>query len=66
MYTPVSFFPVAFCRQFNKLGNIYWGICVLLQLYKPIRTTNPIIVLIFVLVVILVGVWKEWQSDSKR
>jgi magnesium-transporting ATPase (P-type) len=66
MYTRVSFFPVAFMRQFNKIGNVYWGLCVLLQFYKPIRTSNPIIVLLFVLFVVLVGVWKEWQSDSKR
>ena len=52
--------------QFTKLANVYWGLGVFLQSYKPIRTANPFLVLFFLLFVVLVGVWKEWWSDSKR
>ena len=52
--------------QFRKIANVYWGLCAILQFYKPIRTANPILVLFFSLIVILVGVFKEWWSDSKR
>ena len=52
--------------QFTKMANVYWGLGVFLQSYKPIRTANPFLVLFFLLFVVLVGVFKEWWSDSKR
>ena len=66
MYSPCDFFPRAFFLQFTKLANVYWGIAALLQFYKPIRTTNPAVILVFLLAVVLIGVAKEWASDSKR
>ena len=48
------------------MANVYWGLGVFLQSYKPIRTANPFLVLFFLLFVVLVGVFKEWWSDSKR
>ena len=52
--------------QFTKLANVYWGLCALLQFYPAIRTANPVLVLFFVLVVVMIGVLKEWASDIKR
>ena len=66
LYTQLSIFPVAFMLQFTKVANIYWGICAILQFYKPIQTANPIFVIATLLVVVLVGVFKEFWADSKR
>ena len=66
MYTRFTFLPVSFMLQFTKLGNAYWALSVLLQFYKPIQTANPFMVLLIIMVVVFVGVWKEWWSDSKR
>ena len=66
MYTRFNFFPKSFMLQFTKLANVYWGICVILQFYEPIRTASPILVLFFLLFVVNVGVFKEWWSDVKR
>lgn len=66
LYTPCDLFPRAFFLQFTKLANVYWGVAALLQFYRPIRTGNPAVILFFLLFVVLIGVAKEWASDSKR
>jgi len=66
LYTKWDLFPKAFALQFTKLANVYWAISSCLQFYKPIQTANPILVVFFVLVVVLIGVFKELNSDIKR
>ena len=66
LYTRLSLYPVAFMLQFTRVANVYWGIATMLQFYKVIRTAEPLFSLFFLSVVIHVGIFKEWMSDSKR
>lgn len=66
LYTRYDLFPRALFLQFTKLANAYWAVAALLQFYKQVTSGNPLFTIFFLLIVVLIGVAKEWASDSKR
>ena len=65
-YTWLTFFPVAFALQFKKLVNIFYIVTGILNMFKSIRVNSPIVVLTPTIIIMLMGVYKEFVGEWKR
>ena len=65
-YTWITFFPIAFALQFKKLVNIFYLITGVLNFFPAIRINHPAAVLGPTIIIMLLGVLKEFVGELKR
>ena len=65
-YNALTFFPIALLLQYQKVGNVFWTLQLVLQTNKKIRTQKPGLVAILVFLMVGLGMFKEWLSDYRR
>ena len=65
-YTWVTFFPVTFALQFKKFVNIFYLVTGFLNIFDIFRVNEPIIIIGTTVLIMLIGVWKEFVGEYKR
>ena len=65
-YNWVSFFPIAFGLQFKKIVNIFYLITGILNFFPAYRVNNPFAVIGPTIIIMLIGVTKEFISELQR
>jgi len=65
-YTWLTFFPIAFGLQFKKLVNIFYLVTGTLNFFPQIQVNSPIAVIVPTILIMLLGVVKEFIGELKR
>ena len=65
-YNALNFFPVTLLLQFQKITNLFYLACAIIQFFPQVNSSNPLATIIPLAFVVGLGMLREILADLKR